>query len=242
MPAVYRKLRALLANQFYWSLDYAYVARKQLLGAISRTKAEQYRNRQTKKPSIILIPGVYEHWQFMKPLAALLHHHAYDVHVVEGLGYNRHDIMTTASVVQAYVASHNIKQCILVAHSKGGLIGKYLLTTNNRDGRILGLVALNTPFSGSRYAYLFLIFKSLRIFIPNSSILKLLSKNQLVNQSIVSIYSKFDPHIPGGSYLEGAKNIQLETHGHFRIVNDQVVHRILLEELARIEKTVHTIR
>jgi pimeloyl-ACP methyl ester carboxylesterase len=235
MPALYRKLKSLLSTQFYWSLDYAYIARRQLFGAISNTKALRYRNPDSTRPSIILIPGIYERWQFMKPIAALLRRHGYDVHVIEGLGYNRKDIESMAQVVQAYIDSVDNTDFTIVAHSKGGLIGKYLLTTANPAKKIHGMIALNTPFSGSRYAYLFLLFKSLRLFIPNSSILRLLSQNQTVNQSIISIYSKFDPHIPGGSKLEGAKNIQLDTHGHFRIVNEPKVHELLLKELANLK-------
>lgn len=235
MSAIYRKLKSLLAIQLFWSLDYAYLFRKQLFGAITRTKPERYRNTHSNKPSIILIPGIYERWQFMKPVAAILYRHNYDIHVIEGLGYNRRSVEDMAELVKTYIESSGIKSYILIAHSKGGLIGKYLLANYNADQKIKKLIALNTPFSGSRYAYLFLLFKSLRIFIPNSSILKSLSKNQSVNQSIVSIYGKFDPHIPGGSKLIGAKNIQLNTHGHFRIMNDRAVHQTILNELEQFE-------
>ena len=236
MPALYRKLKSLLRTQLYWSLDYAYIARRQLSEIISRADASGYRNPSSKKPSIHLIPGIYETWQFMQPIASLLHRHGYDIHVVEGLGYNRHSIEEMAKVAQAYIDTTDRKSFILVAHSKGGLIGKYLLTNTHPTKHIYGMIALNTPFSGSRYAYLFLLVKSLRIFVPNSSILRFLSHNQIVNQSIVSIYSKFDPHIPGGSTLVGAKNIQLDTHGHFRIVNEPKVHQLLLEELSTFSK------
>ncbi|MDB5187267.1 MAG: hypothetical protein JWM07_739 [Candidatus Saccharibacteria bacterium] len=235
MPAFYRKLKSLLAIQLFWSLDYAYLFRKQLFGAIACSKPERYRKANTNNPSIILIPGIYERWQFMKPVATLLYRHNYDVHVIEGLGYNRHSVEDMAEIVRTYIESGELKAYVLIAHSKGGLIGKYLLANYNADHKIKKLIALNTPFSGSRYAYLFLLIKSLRMFIPNSSILKSLSKNQSVNQSIVSIYGKFDPHIPGGSRLEGAKNIQLDTHGHFRIMNDRVVHQAILKELEQID-------
>lgn len=236
MPSLYRKLKSLLALQFFWTLDYAYVLRKQLIGAINRAKPDRYRNPQTGRVSVILIPGIYERWQFMEPVADLLHRHDYDVHVIEGLGYNRRGIEEMSKIITAYIETSETEEFVLVAHSKGGLIGKYLLVNDNADNKVKGLIALNTPFSGSKYAYLFLLVKSLRIFIPNSSTLKLLSKNQLVNQAIVSIYGKFDPHIPGGSKLEGAKNIQLETHGHFRIMNDRTVHQAILKELRRFER------
>ncbi|MDO8384687.1 MAG: universal stress protein, partial [Microbacterium sp.] len=37
---------------------------------------------------------------------------------------------------------------------------------------------------------------------------------------IVSVYGRFDPHIPGGSALPGARNVVLDTMGHFRVLAD----------------------
>lgn len=236
MSKRYRKLKTLFFINLFWSLDYMYVVRKQLFGLVSRTKPERYRNPVTLLPSIILIPGIYEPWQFMKPVAALLRRHGYDVHVIEDLGYNHRDIEDMAKVIDTYIKTTNIKTFVLIAHSKGGLIGKYLLASHNDDKKIKGMIALNTPFSGSLYAYLFPLVKPLRVFMPTSSILKFLSRNQLVNESIVSIYGTFDPHIPGGSRLEGAKNIQLDTHGHFRIMKDRKVHQAILKEIERFTK------
>jgi hypothetical protein len=42
------------------------------------------------------------------------------------------------------------------------------------------------------------------------------------------VYGRFDPHIPEGSELVGAKNVRLETGGHFRIL----AHPRVLAELA----------
>ena len=232
MSSVYRKLKQLFRNHYFWLLDYFYILGAQSLSVISRTRASSYLNPHATSPSIILIPGIYEKWQFMEPIARLLRSHHYDVHVIEDLGYNRRDIEDMAHVVNDYIHVANLREVIIIAHSKGGLIGKFLLTNANANGKIKGLIALNTPFSGSLYAYLFLLFKSIRIFTPRSPILTYLAKNQQVNASIVSIYGQFDPHIPRGSKLEGAHNIQLETYGHFRIVDDPLVHTAILEALS----------
>lgn len=41
-----------------------------------------------------------------------------------------------------------------------------------------------------------------------------------VNARIVSVFGEFDPHIPEGSELPGARNVRLDTGGHFRILAD----------------------
>lgn len=241
MSALHRRLKRFIGNHYYWLLDYLYILRAQLLilSTTRHSKAHTYQNSRTTAPSIILIPGIYEKWQFMEPIARLLRKHNYDVHVIEGLGYNRRGVEDMARVVSDYITQANLHELIIIAHSKGGLIGKFLLMNANTNGKIKGLIALNTPFSGSLYAYLFLLFKSIRIFTPRSSILTYLAKNQQVNASIVSIYGRFDPHIPRGSRLEGARNIELETYGHFRIVNDPLVHSAVLDAIDYLDSSPH---
>ena len=98
------------------------------------------------------------------------------------------------------------------------------------------MVALNTPFGGSVYAYL-LPLASLRMFAPTSALLTLLSKDEAANRRIYSIYGIFDPHIPGGSFLKGATNIRLPTYGHFRIIKDRKVHEALLDAVKTLSST-----
>ena len=60
---------------------------------------------------------------------------------------------------------------------------------------------------------------SLRIFSPRSATIVALSREHEVNARIVSVYGQFDPHIPEGSELPGAaKNVRLDTGGHFRVL------------------------
>ncbi|HJP81773.1 MAG TPA: hypothetical protein VJ841_05245, partial [Candidatus Saccharimonadales bacterium] len=209
---------------YYWILDYLYIGFWQLRAPFRKGSIETYLQPSWNPAhtQIILLPGIYERWEFMRPIAdALLAAH-YSVHVIEGLGYNAGTVEQAASIVEQYVASNNLKRCVIVAHSKGGLIGKYLLSFSKEKEQLLGMVSLNTPFNGSRYAYA-LPFASLRIFIPTSPLLTLLSKEETVNSHVYSLYSTFDPHIPGGSALVGAHNIQLPTYGHFRPVKDPTV-------------------
>jgi len=227
-------MRQLIINLYFWALDYIYVAKEQVLGILSRSKPDQYRTDDGR--SIILIPGVYENWRFMRPVAKLLATHGFDVHIIDGLGYNRGTVEAMAKVVKQYITANELSDITIIAHSKGGLIGKYLLALFADQSTIRQLITLNTPFSGSFYAY-FLPIRSLRIFTPHSKILTSLAHDELANSRIVSIYGQFDPHIPGGSKLEGAKNIQLSTYGHFRIMNDPDVHSTILDNIGTSGRT-----
>lgn len=230
-----RKVGKLLVYWYFWVLDYLYVGFWQFLGFFRRTDVHAFLQHSwgAHKKQVILIPGVYERWEFMKPVANVLLNAGYSVHVIEGLGYNTATVEEAAKAVEQYVAENDLKKCMIVAHSKGGLIGKYLLSFGVEKQRFAGMVALNTPFGGSRYAYLF-PFATVKLFLPTSPLVEMLAKEEESNKYIYSIYGIFDPHIPDGSYLKGAHNIQLPTYGHFRIIKDVRVHEALLKALSSL--------
>ena len=144
------------------------------------------------------------------------------------LGRNSGTIKDMAHVVGRYIQSEGLTFCVLVAHSKGGLIGNHLLARHNEAGVIQGLVGVNTPFAGSALARL-LPLPSMSVFLPDSFELAVLNSSSHVDKDIVSIYGRFDPDIPGGSYLEGAHNVRLQTRGHFRPLSDPRVHEAILD-------------
>ncbi|MBX9244249.1 alpha/beta hydrolase [Actinotalea ferrariae] len=215
------------ARHAWWrTLDYAYVLVRQAEGALRRGGAEAYLEGSTP-PDVVLVPGVYESWPFMRPIAQLLHGHGHAVHVLPALGYNIGPVPAAASVLGAYLTAHDLRDVVVVAHSKGGLIGKRAMLREDPDGRIRSMVAINTPFAGSAYAR-WIPLASLRIFRPDDATLLELGAEQEVNSRITSVYAPWDPHIPGGSVLPGAANVELETPGHFRPLADPRLERVLL--------------
>ena len=218
-----------------WGCDYVYALRWQVVGALGRHDPDAYRQPGAGRPAVVLLPGIYESWTFLLPVADLLRDHGYDVHPVVDLGHNSGTIADMAHLVDRYIRAEGITSCVLVAHSKGGLIGKHLLARHNETGTIQGLVGVNTPFAGSALARL-LPLPSLRLFLPHSSELGVLNSSSHVNKDIVSIFSRFDPHIPGGSFLEGAHNRQLQTRGHFRPLSDPGVHAAILEGIRTLTR------
>jgi pimeloyl-ACP methyl ester carboxylesterase len=93
------------------------------------------------------------------------------------------------------------------------------MTELDPDGRVDRMVAVSTPFGGSRYAP-YLVLKSLRSFSPRDATTLLLASRAGANARITSVFGVFDPHIPEGSMLEGAVNVRIETGGHFRILGN----------------------
>ncbi|MBG6179381.1 esterase/lipase family protein [Arthrobacter sp. CAN_A1] len=214
-----------LKRGWSWVLDYAYVGFWQVHGLLFREDPSRYLtpdpgpDGEAGRP-VLLIPGIYETWQFMRPVAVHLASVGHPVHVVQQLGYNRGTVQSMGRYVADYLAAHDLTDVVLVAHSKGGLIGKYVMTQPDVADRVRQLIAVNTPFSGSTYANFF-VLPSIRAFSPRNSFLRTQLANIASNARITSIYSSFDPHIPQGSELPGAANIELETMGHFRIIGDK---------------------
>jgi triacylglycerol lipase len=231
----------LMRRAWAWTLDYAYVSYWQLHGLLVREDPGQYLNPAPEngrpdpaKLPVLLIPGIYETWQFMRPVARHLSKAGHPVHVVEKLGYNRGTVPAMAALAAEYLREHDLQDVVIVAHSKGGLIGKFLMTLPEPAERISRLVAINTPFSGSVYANFF-VLPSIRAFAPRNRTLLSLGSNLAVNARITSIYGSFDPHIPGGSFLKGARNVRLDTMGHFRPIADPRVLKVIDETIAASE-------
>jgi triacylglycerol lipase len=205
----------LLRNGYSWFLDYAYVGWWQVAGFFFRLDEARY-SQGTAAP-VLILPGIYERWQFLRPVIERLHAAGHPIHVVTTLGYNLGDVVGMAKLARVYVEGADLRDVVIVAHSKGGLIGKYLMAFGDPDARISSMVAINTPFGGSRYARFFL-GRSIRAFVPTHETLLALAKRKEINPRITSIFSEFDPHIPEGSALVDAHNLKLPVGGHFRVL------------------------
>ncbi|MET1052822.1 MAG: alpha/beta hydrolase [Mycetocola sp.] len=201
-----------------WVLDYVYAGAMHLRALATVRVPAAFATGEPGKPTIVLIPGVYERWSFLRPIAERLNARGYPISVVHGLGYNRRPVVDTSERAARALARVRANPAgrIIVAHSKGGLVGKHLLLTAP-DLHLRGLVAVCTPFGGSRYAR-FVLGSTLRAFMPTDETIVSLGNSSGINGSIVSIFGGFDPHVPDGSVLHGATNVLLPVNGHFRIL------------------------
>jgi hypothetical protein len=177
-------------------------------------------------PPVVLVPGVYERWSFLRPLAVALHARGVRVHVVPNLGRNVHPIEVQAVVLAKYLERRDLRDVVLVAHSKGGLIGKLTMLARDPEGRVARMVAVNTPFDGSSLAR-WTVSPALRAFRPANATIRALRDELAVNERIVNVQSRWDPHVPGGSALPGALEVRLPTPGHFYPLGDPALQGVL---------------
>lgn len=214
-----------------WALDYRYALVHQVEAVLDRTDPARYRDDGTKRP-IVLLPGIWETWHFLKPLVEHLHRAGHPVHVLADLGWNGGTVDAAATLTIEHLQQHDLDGVVVVAHSKGGLIGKAAMLDAVDGRRITAMVAISTPFSGSIYAR-YAPLRSLRAFSPRDPTTLRLAANREVNSRITSIWAEFDPHIPGGSELPGATNVRVATGGHFRVLADPRTLHAVDEALAR---------
>lgn len=257
-------------------MDYLYAGRRQLAllrppwGPRGRRPSPPaWRRGSEALAEIVLLPGVYEHWTFLRPLGDALNAAGHRVSVVHGLGVNRRGVAETAERLGRALARIPCPDAgrVLVAHSKGGLIGKQLLIASGAAARAVatggdpaaaaaapaaplrridepdaaplglrGMVAICTPFAGSRLARL-LWDPSIRAFLPDDATIVSLGRETSVNGRIVSVSGRFDPHIPGGSVLDGATNVMIDGAGHFRILGLPATFEAVLDGIALLSRS-----
>jgi pimeloyl-ACP methyl ester carboxylesterase len=208
----------------WWTADNYYLARAQLQALDRRTSARTF-HRGHLAP-IVILPGVYEAWRFMVPMARSLHSVGHPVHVLDALRHNRRPITDSAAVVSQYLSSQQLEGAVIVAHSKGGLIGKQVMAFAPEGWRVRSMVAVATPFNGSSLAK-YQPSPTLRAFSPHDKDLRRLDAERAVNERIVSVFPRFDPYIPEGSELAFARNVRINTGGHFRILANHEVLSIV---------------
>jgi len=216
--------------------------------------------RVAGKVPVILIPGILFKWGFMKHLGDKISLQGHPVYIVPELGYNMRNVKTAAKtlrsivvhivpgrghippkvlkgakIIRELIEKENFKGAVLVAHSKGGLIGKYLLVHNNTDHRVLGMVAIATPFSGSKFAK-FIPHESFKEMNIDSEVIHELEKHQRINKKIISVFPEFDNHVwaENGSFLEGGENIEVPTKGHHRVLFSKKVEEVIVESVEKI--------
>jgi pimeloyl-ACP methyl ester carboxylesterase len=216
---------------WWWATDYLWAAAAWAATAGAPDDPDGY-TTGTKRP-IVVLPGVYENWQFMRPTIEAFHAVGHPVWVVPTLGTNRRTLATGAAAVLQHLRHMDLREVVLVGHSKGGLIGKLALLRDT-EGRIAHLVTICTPFHGSSRGRL-LPLPALRPLDTDDPLVGSLATNQAKNGQITSFATPYDEHVPEGSHLDGARNLTLPIAGHFRPIGHPASLRALIEVVDELD-------
>lgn len=213
----------------YGTLDLAFLLGWRATGRRLHSSRVRHRIRYPDAP-VLMLPGVLESPRFLDPLAAVLRASGRLVHTLPALKRNGLSIVETALLVRGHLEREQLTGVTIVAHSKGGLVGKQLMVWQETAPRIRSMIAIATPFGGSRYARM-APTRMLRDFSPADATVRELAAGHEVNSRILSVAGAVDPQIPEGSVLPGARNVTLAVGGHFRPLGDRTLHLLILREL-----------
>ena len=228
-----------MRNIYVWIIDAIFTLRGFIDMYIFQNPPKKYLEfDEDKNTPVILLQGYMDRWGFIKNLADSISNAGYPVYVIPKLENNLKDISKSAALVNNMINKNNLNNLVLIGHSKGGLIGKYLLINYNENKKIKGLITISTPHIGSRMANYFRFLKSNQ-FEPDNEVIKDLWNHHEVNKKIITIYPKIDNVVWTGrkKYLEGAKeNIIVDSSGHHRILFDK---RVQEKVISSIDKFVN---
>lgn len=226
-------MTSLVRRSAWMARDWLYAA-AWLTRSLRPGDVQEYRTGASRP--VVVVPGVYETWHFLRPLMDALHERGHPIHAVESLGHNVRPVPVSAQLVMDAIQREHLRDVLLLTHSKGGLIGRYAMERLDGQRRIGHLIAIATPFAGSAYAR-FAPGRRLRAFRPADPVLAALNRDASANRRITSIYGEFDTVIPEGSELVGATNRRLPIAGHFRILGDPRTRDAVLEVARQVAET-----
>ncbi|MBM7820204.1 pimeloyl-ACP methyl ester carboxylesterase [Cellulosimicrobium cellulans] len=215
------------------AVDYAYVAGRQVAAALHPRRPVP--TGTGGRGTVVLLPGVLETWHLLAPVAEALAAAGHRVRAVPGLGHNRRPFTEGSELVAHLLEEEDLHDVVLVAHSKGGLVGKRVMLSAGGP-RVAGMVAVATPFNGSSYAR-YVVGRTLRAFSPRDAALLALAAERGVDARITAVYPRFDPHIPETGRLEGGRNVELPLAGHFLPLGDPALVEVVVREVDRLARS-----
>ena len=209
--------RATVRQAASWFADTVWAEALYARHPVSRWRVAQY-SIGDRSP-VLMLPGLFESWHVMEPIAQRLHADGHPVYFTRAIGRNLGEIEPAAALAQAVLRGHGLRSVTIVAHSKGGLIGKRMMSVDDADERrVARMIAINTPFDGAPLARL--AGRATRNLRPGSDALRALAEQLEVNERITTMVSSFDLHVPHFAGLPGTEHVELDVIGHFRPLRD----------------------
>lgn len=179
---------------------------------------------ETPPRTVVGLPGIWEDWRHFHLWAQVLHDAGWDVHLLEELGDMTSPIPDLALRVREYLQLHDLHDVVLVAHSKGGLVGKSVML-GPEGSRVRGLIACATPFAGAPITRLFPTTE-LAELSPGSPTITELAGEDAVNCRIIQVEATWDQSVPP-SPLTGVRHVTLPIRGHSSMLYSTEVARTL---------------
>lgn len=173
------------------------------------------------KGDVILIPGFNSTWVSLQTIADNLNKLGYRIHTIQEFNSNFLLIDKCVKILDKYIKDNDLKDVVLLSHSKGGIIAKRFMDTAKNGNKVRHSISIATPYNGTLFGHLRAL--SLKEFMPSNKVIKDVIGIKTNNHKIINLYAEFDNHIiPNkNAILSGARNIMVSVVGHTRILESQ---------------------
>jgi len=213
---------------------------------------EQHEDLQSSGDTVLLIHGFWQTRGVMKNLEVRLRADGYRVLTFDLGGFlgnfNSRGIPYLARQIgdrlERMLERGDFGDLHVIGHSKGGLVGRYLVARLGWHRLVRTLITLGTPHQGTPTAMLGLftgvVSRSVWQMLPHSGLLAELHEHPVpAGTWLVSVYSRTDLICPARyselSSSDGADvhNVVVNDLGHMELVDDPYVYGLLLRHLQR---------
>lgn len=190
-------------------------------------------------PVAVFLPGVGEGNEYLGPLARAFTSRGWQVRSGYLGGRTLRPVPYLASQIIDFVKDFD-EPVVLIGHSKGGLVGRAVLTARiggHRLDNVAGLVTVATPWYGSILARIFPRRSPIGTLVPGGpDIITPWSANRerAAQKIITSISPAWDPHVPGRSDLLAGKNRTAPITGHFRVLGNDATIAMVCDEASEL--------
>lgn len=188
--------------------------------------------RRPGAPSIVMIPGVWEEWGVLTRWGSALYNAGYDVRYVPHMDRVLGPIDDLARDLLDWMEHERIDKTVIVAHSKGGLVGKRAMII--ASDRFVGLVACGTPFRGAPLARLLPPASKMRDLTPENTDVTSLADDLPSNHKTVLIEATWDQNVPRIGVLPGAVHLTAPIKGHNALLGDKETAKLIAETVNHI--------
>lgn len=194
--------------------EYAYKATTQPISLWQKQPPSNWTANHGKP--ILFIYGFDGYWSQAIPIAKTFLPLGYSVYCPTQIANNAIPLNTSVSLVKKYISDQQLKDFIIIGHSKGGLIAHQLLSDHQISPLIRQVITISTPYAG--LPELYYQIPHIREYIP--PVINALSSSSLAK--IANIYTEFDTTlIPANNMtLPGANNLVFPGTGHAWILQD----------------------
>ncbi|WP_024331321.1 alpha/beta fold hydrolase [Winkia neuii] len=178
-----------------------------------------------------MLPGVWEQPMAMSAIARDIVARGGKVRMLPQLKNMLGPVPDLAKLVEERLRETDARGIVLVAHSKGGLVGRRVLA-GPEGQRVRAMVSLGAPFRGSPLANGFLGTASHTSDLRPSGLEAEWQSQSLpqVDARIIAISARWDEHVPP-TELPGAQNVVAPTIGHMRLLTSKQARALVIRAL-----------